>query len=590
MLLGELLLRQESVRFGLAKTVCFLLGAVVVVFAPIGQVQARPIEQKIRDINIEVREMFDDPDIGTFYQAANSLKISTKEEVVRRELLFAPGDNYDEFVLEESERALRALPFIRQVSITPLPDGEFVDILVSVQDTWTIFPQLGFSSGGGTQKLEIGVLERNLLGLGKSIELSYIDDEGRETWRGIWDDRRVFGTYHRFTFGQLVRADGYRTVSLLGRPFRSLLEETSWSASVDASDLVHRLFEASSERFIFRDKRQDISARYVISRGDPEKLLHRFSGGYAYISDDFSMADEQDFDDANVDPCCVAMDPELLPEDRRFSGPFLVYDRIVPEFISINYIDRFERIEDYNLGNVTSVRAQLAPKAFGSHEDTLLVTASTRDGIAFSPTAFLRGELGAATRLDEDGLENSIMRGEMRYYNVLGNIMPRFFVGKHTLAVNLQLDYGDDLDLDREFLLGASNGLRGYKDRTFTGDKRFVLNVEDRFHIAEDVLRLFSLGGVVFADAGGSTFDRFGSLFRDEVYSDIGFGLRIGVPRTSGGSVVRFDIAFPLRDGPDGTEQFNPRFFVTTGQLFNSLLRSETVGAERANVTLGEAD
>ncbi|MCB0345272.1 MAG: BamA/TamA family outer membrane protein [Bdellovibrionales bacterium] len=575
---------------GLFRWVYLLLAGLAASFALPDFAAARPREQTIRNISIEVREMFDDPDIGTFYRAANGLKISTKEEVVRRELLFNTGDKYDEFVLEESERALRALSFIRQVSITPIPDGEFVDILVSVQDTWTIFPQLGFSSGGGTQKLEIGLLEKNLLGWGKSVELAYLDDEGRETFRGIWDDRRVFGTYHRFTFGQLLRADGYRTVSLFGRPFRSLLDTSSWSASVDASDLVHRLFANASERYIFRDKAQDISARYVISRGDPEKLLHRYSGGYAYINDDFTVADEQDFEDANVSPCCVSNDPSMLPEDRRFSGPFFVYDRIVPDFISINYIDRFERIEDYNLGNVTSLRAQVAPEIFGSYDDTLLVTASSRQGLAFSPTAFLRGELGAASRLDNDGFENTILRGEMRYYNVLGNILPQFFVGKHTLAVNLQMDYGNDLDLDREFLLGAANGLRGYKDRTFTGDKRVVLNLEDRFHIAEDVLRLFSLGGVVFTDVGGSTFDSYGTLFGDEMYSDIGFGLRIGVPRTAGGGVVRFDIAFPLRDGPDGSEQFNPRFFITTGQLFSSLLRSETVGAERANVTLGEAD
>lgn len=552
--------------------------------------EARPVGQVIRNIDIEVREMFDDRDIGAFYRAANSVKISTKEEVIRRELLFGPGDPYDEFVLEESERALRALSFLRKVSITPIPDGQYVDILVSVQDTWTLFPQLGFSSGGGTDKLEIGLREENLLGYGKTLELSYLDDEGRETMRGIWDDPRVFGSYHRFTFGQLVRTDGYRTIAIASRPFRSLLERESWSASVDSSDLVHRLFENGDERYIFRSDSQDLSARYVVARGDPEVLLNRFSAGYAYINDNFSEADLQDFDDVDVDPASVSLNPSLLPEDRRYSGPFFVWDRITPDFISINYIDRFERVEDYNLGNVLSARAHLAPDAFGSYRDTMLLTVSDREGVAFSPTEFLRGEIGAATRLDERGLENSILHSELRYYNVLGNIVPEFFVGKHTLAVNFQFDYADDLDLDKEFLLGATNGLRGYEDRTFTGDKRLLLNVEDRFHVAEDVLRLFSLGGVVFADVGGSTFSSFGTLLRDEVYGDVGFGLRIGVPRTSGGSIIRVDIAFPLRDGPDGSQRWEPRLFITTGQLFSSFLRSETVGGERANVTLGESD
>ena len=100
----------------------------------------------IRSIRIEVVEIFDEPDIGRFYRTVNKLKAGTREEVVRRELLFEEGEPFDSFLLEESERNLRRLPFLRQISITPVHDGRYVDLMIQVQDTWTLFPFITLSS------------------------------------------------------------------------------------------------------------------------------------------------------------------------------------------------------------------------------------------------------------------------------------------------------------------------------------------------------------------------------------------------------------------------------------------------------------
>ncbi|MCB0360975.1 MAG: hypothetical protein KDD44_15105, partial [Bdellovibrionales bacterium] len=348
-------------------------------------------------------------------------------------------------------------------------------------------------------------------------------------------------------------------------------------------------FANGDERYIFRNRHQEVSARYVRSFGDPEEVLHRLSAGYGYVSDAFSEADLQDFADANVDPGSVSQDPALLAEDRTFSGPFVVYDRIQAEFISINYVDRFERIEDFNLGPQSSVRLQFAPEFLDSTDDVVLFTASQNGGHQFSPTAFIRGEVGAASRIGDFGFQDSIIRTEAKYYNVLGiKYLGPLFIGKHTLAANFSFEYGEDFDKDRELLLGATNGLRGYEDRTFTGNKRVVLNVEDRFHLFENVFKLFSIGGAVFADAGGSTFRPVGRLFSNEIYGDVGFGLRLGFPRASGSGVIRIDLAFPLRNGPDGSGVLEPRLFISTGQLFTGRLLSERVGAEQANVSVGQ--
>ena len=52
----------------------------------------------------------------------------TKEEVIRRELLFEPGGEVDLDLIAQTERNLRGQPFLRdaQVVVAPGEDGEQV--------------------------------------------------------------------------------------------------------------------------------------------------------------------------------------------------------------------------------------------------------------------------------------------------------------------------------------------------------------------------------------------------------------------------------------------------------------------------------
>lgn len=530
---------------------------------------------KIRSIKIIVRDVFEGEKLAKFYETANSLKSSTKTAVVKRELLFKEGDEYDPFVIEESERNLRSLPFLRKISIVPVPDGDAVDVVVSVQDTWTLFPLINANIGGANKK-SVGIAEKNLLGYGKRVEALYADDEGRQKIEGVVEDPRVMGTYQRVLLGHFQRSDGFHSVASYGRPFRSLLEPTSWNVDAEGFDLVDRLFENNDERYIFRHRRQAVQGGYTFSHGNPEVLLQRFTVGYDYSRDIFKDATDSDFDEANVDFEGVSRDHSLLAENRTFSGPFIGFQLIQPDFISLNYIDRFERVEDFNLGNEFDSHIGFAPDVLGSDNDTLLVSISDSDGMRTGSHAFLRGEIGVSGRVDQHETDNTIIHMDLKYYNVLGSrYLSDFYLGRHTIASSLLVDWGENLDKDKELLLGATDGLRGYKDRTFTGDQRIIFNLEDRFHVVEDFAKLVSIGGAVFFDAGGTGSSGLADIVSDDLFSDVGFGFRFGVPRASGGAVIRFDIAFPLRDGPDGTDKYQPRFLITTGGAFNARLRSE---------------
>lgn len=542
----------------------------------------------VRNIIIKLGDVFDESSSGFIYRQANNFKINTKEYVIFREVLLKEGEEFNEGLMAQSARNIRAFRFLRDVDIHPVEDGGFVDLIVTAKDTWTIIPQVGFSSGTGNNKASIGMVEHNLLGYGKKVGAKYSEEDKRTSLETIYSDYRFLGTKNNFNAGVFNRNDGDIHFFGIETPFRSFDQKEAWSFDAYRGDTIGRLFNNANERYIFRQENININGRYSIASGDPEHEVHRLSFGYDYISDKFQQADQSDYNDLNLDPEEVSNDPSMLADDRIFTGPSLTYHFIEPNYISRNYIDRFDRVDDYNLGTEYSFSSLIAPEAVGSGKDTFLFSANRSGGWKFGNDAFLRGEIGYASRYDDDGASNSLYRGELKYFNVLGpKYIKELYIGKHTFAASIFMDYAEDLDRDRQFLLGGDAVIRGYKTRTFEGDKRMGINIEDRIHLIDDAFQLISLGAAVFLDAGGATYSPVGNIVTEDFYSDVGAGLRIAFPRSTGSQVLRLDISFPMRDGPDGSGQFEPRILLSGGQIFNSKLRSEVLGAERANIDVG---
>lgn len=542
--------------------------------------------KKVRNIKVVIRDVFKDAN-SFVYHAANNLKNKTKEHIIRQELLIKTGEPITPFLVAESNRNLRTLRYLRDVGIEIHELGDEVDVIVDVRDTWTLIPQAGYSSGDGRSKYAFGIGDSDFLGRGKRVELLQRNEDNNTSIEAVYDDRRVWGTPYQFLAGYFDRDDGSRYVSSLARPFRTLVDRDAWEVTADTQDGIGRLYENNNERYIYRRDRLDLASFYAVTKGDPTKELRRYSYGFGYSESRFHRASRSDFDIINVDPTTIDNDPSRLPDSRRYIGPLFSYTDIEPDYISLTYIDRFDLIEDFNLGKQIVAGVQLAPEAIGSYEDTMLFKASRSQGIRMSDTSFYRAEISTIGRLSSS-VENTIMRLENKYYNVMGRTK---FLGmeftKNTVAANMLLEYGYNFDKDNELLVGGDNAVRGYQARSFTGDKRFVVNLEDRIHLVDDIAQLISLGGTVFAEAGGSTFDNYGSLFTKHMYSDVGFGLRIGFPRSGGSRFVRLDVAFPLRDADDGSKQFEPRILLSAGPLFEALFARERNNIQRATVDVG---
>ena len=576
------------------------------VMSAANQLYASPLapgKKYIRSIKIKIGEIFEEKK-GTLYSIANSVKVSTQESVIRTEVLFREGDPYDPYLIRQTARNLRLQRYLRDIKVVPTFDGDAVDVTISARDSWTLIPFLSYSSGTGQRNRGVGLTEGNFLGGATRVDTRYQENSSRKTYAAAVVDPQFLGTRKNFQLGYADRSDGHVYQGGVGLPFRSLLQRDSWSTDFSRQNTIGRLFNFGTESYIFRQHIDEFNALYTFAgpsdhpaiEDDPYTgiykgqtvLSQRYSVGWSYQASSFYQATLKDYDDLDLDPAEVSNDPADLASNRRFSGIVAQYQTIKPEFISMNYIDRFDRVEDYNLGDESLVSLLLAPESLGSMHNSVLFNSNRSKGWRFSERSFLRGEVGGASRLDNSQLNNTLLRGEAKYYAVMGDwFAGDRFLGRHTFASQFFADFGEKLDRDRQLVLGADNALRGYEINTFEGDKRMALNLEERAHLTDDLFQLVSLGTALFVDVGGTTRDSLYSIVSDNLYGDVGFGLRFCFPRSSGGGIVRMDVAFPWRDGPDGSNAWEPRVVFAGGQLFGARLRSEVVGAENAASGVG---
>lgn len=520
--------------------------------------QGEPPLPRIRSIVVQNQPVFgpderlDDvpllPDLTFIFDLANLLHIDTKEEVIRRELLVHEGEPADPQRLEESERNLRAQPWVRQVKILtePTSDGQ-VDVIVRTQDTWTTQPRVDFSSGGGTTRTSFGLVETNVLGYGKKIRLLYRSGIDRTSSLFEYDDPRVLGSRWAASGAYQDTSDGRVAEGALQYPFFAL--ETPWAGGAGYASRRerNRVFDHFGDELArFRRKQQSLGSRLGHRLGSDPGVLWRAGVFYRRSEETFSNL-------------TAGADPSLLPDNRRESQPGIFLRREEVEFVRERHLNLFDRVEDLNLGNIFDAEIGYSWRALDALHDEPILKIIDRQGFDFGPgrKALL---YGLVTGRHHDGdLRNAVAEIEAITYYRLG--LPY----DNTLVTRVKIDLGRNLDRDTQLFLGTFNGLRGFDTRQFVGEKRFVFNLEDRLFFVNDLFHLISFGAVVFFDSG-YVWERNQTVDLRDLATSAGIGLRIDAPRGAGEALFRLDVGVPITDGGSGRRA--PGVTLSSGQGF----------------------
>lgn len=133
--------------------------------------------------------------MGRWYDwIKDHLHSSTRRSTVNNFLLFEEGEEYNAQKLYESERLLRAMPFINRVNISvsdSTSSKDSIDVVVRVLDSWSLKPRISYSGS----KIGLGVTEENVLGLGHTLDFLYRNDskEKQNYLLGSYTTHNLFG-------------------------------------------------------------------------------------------------------------------------------------------------------------------------------------------------------------------------------------------------------------------------------------------------------------------------------------------------------------------------------------------------------------
>lgn len=484
----------------------------------------------IRDIRFEIHDVFDPDAPGeskTLFLAANAAHARTKQAVIERELLFGLGDRYDPALVAESERRLRRLGFLRKVEVIGVPSADGPVVVVRTWDSWTLEPIAHFERSGGVNDTRFGLADRNILGYGKSLSASWSNAGGSVHRALSYRDYQLFRTRVEAQLSAGQGAQDRHVDLTVGRPFY---------ASIARDSVLGRA-----------GWREDRTAVYqgLSEAGTVGRRAYAFGAGYGYAFEASTWRARRvtaGLFHEHASYVGLADAPTaFVPDLERRSGIELALEYQDNDFVKLRRIQKLSRDEDFNLGLGLAARAAYAPRwaAVGTTGERLEPRLSLRRGFA--------SELGQLLMLAADYSSTYENGGNgLRVATLDAQYFCRYFP-RHTAVARVAFDHGWRLDRPRQLSLGEDNGLRGYRASQFTGNRRLVINAENRVFLFDNWLKLIDAGGVLFFDSGYAwgAEQRFAL---SDLKSSFGFGLRLAPTRSAGNDPVRIDLARAFDD------------------------------------------
>ena len=528
------------------------LAASLMVVAPLtaqGVCDGRPI----RAIVIDARTVFSDDDslIPHFVRTiGNALHWQTRVATVRLDLLFAEGEPCDPRRLSETERLLRARPYIRSATVeaTATDDGGVL-VTVRIRDEFSLEVRTTIQNGGEVPVRRFVVTEDDLLGRGIHAQ-GYYNSFGRRA--------AVYGDLldHHF----------------LNRRFEAELFFGKSEVGPVGEESLRRAFESDFDRVAWRE-----SARY---RKEPFPLVSTALGTVL-----------QPTVRTGVD---VGAAKRLgVPGQLQVVGLVLSYDRALAEgaplaptaaldsIAAAQLAGRFEERRHARVHLLVGARKL----AFHPHRgvDALSgvedVPEGVQAGLVLGKSLFGGGRLDhdwfsameMATGTDVGGrllvfthakVEGRYLESAGKWDGILadGQILVYDIGDRTTTVLAVDAAGGWNTRTPFQLLLAGGDGLRGYGSPALPVGRRLVLRGEQRYFFGT-AFGFADVGGAVFAETGRGWAGDAAFGASTGMLGTVGVGLRVAVPHGSR-RTYRLDLAFPLSRG------LGPELQLSIGQQF----------------------
>jgi hypothetical protein len=504
-----------------------------------------------------------------YFQWFNIFHRTTRENILRRELLFRPGQPYDQALVEESMRNLQTPPTVvlatgkaisppelsSVVAIVPVksPEAGKVDVLAVTRDVWSLRFNTSFEFQQATlSMLDTSLSENNLFGWRKFLSVGFSLDLGKYGVGPTYFDPNILGTRMQLYANALAfysRDTGHyegnvETVSLV-YPLYSLASRWGAGLAFSHDDEVIRSFfgtalvekmltdpPGGSVPYIFRRRREIVDANATRSFG--ASVIQRATLGYFFDDRHYVPVALSQYEGATPVQVAAFMAQWAPPNELR-SQPYARYDLFTARYGVYRDLDTFDLRENAQLGPLLSLLAAYGSPELGATYRAVPLSASVR--WTFEPLigGLLRLSASGGLRMRDGRAIDQLYQARL----YAATPMLRRFV---RLVLSGEVD-GTHNDTQHQFFVaGGDTGLRGYAIGEFQGPSMIIAHAELRTAPLAIVSQRF--GAVLFGDAGDAASSFSALIMR----ADAGLGIRWLIPQLNA-SVIRFDWAVALVDG-----------------------------------------
>lgn len=485
---------------------------------------------RIGRISIQVDGVFDlgNPDEDTWYgRTADALHVNTHPGVIESELLIKSAQTVDPRRIYETERRLRALPYLRYADIVPVScEFNTVDLEVHVKDAWSLKFDLNFAHVGGQSSLGASFQDVDFLGSGKTLAVGHQSDVQRSRNQLSYRDPALFGGRWELATTYAHLSDGYIRSLDLGQPFYE--DEVPWSFYIHYLDQQQNLnfYNQSVVAWLAPDTQQRLELDWM-------KLLDwegdsGMRAGVSYVSQQYDYGRLRPF------PQVTLARPKLT--DRRFAGPAATWQYFQDRYGTFTNLALIGRTEDYNLGWNTSAQVGYFGTAFDSLVPAWFYSTNASYGADYDDDTVLLAT-GSLQGRHQQGRDQNVLA------NLVFTIYNRSF-GRHTLVAHGELDYSLRADPENLQYLGGIQGMPGYPNYFLIGDRRWQAHFSDRYLTDLHLFNVFQIGFALYADAG--QIRQLTPSAWSRTLIDAGIALRLGDIRSAYGGVIYVTYAWPL--------------------------------------------
>ncbi len=472
----------------------------------------------------------------------SAVHVTTKPTLIDRFLLLHEGDACNELRRAESERILRAQPFIATATVKAILNASGgVDLVVETTDEVALVA--GIAAGPRNPPLRFFRLgDANVSGEGIYLAGDWRDGTPfRNGYGGRFVDNQLFGRPYIFEANGHVTPLGSDWSLDATHPFYTDIQRIAWRALAGANDDYVQYENDINSSHALRLQRNYFNVGGIVRLGPPGRLS---LFGASISGDDERPAKIPVL--ITPDGFAVDTSTQLLNRfsDHRIARINALWGVRDIGFAKVTGFDAMTATQDLPIGFQLGTMLGRSLTVLGSRDDDIFMGGDIYIGAVGDFTA-LRVQMQGEGRRDNDtGLWDGLLASSraIEYLKLTSSNTSQLsleFSGGWRQRIPFNLTFSDH-----------EGGLRGFGSSDTPGGQRFVARFDDRQFVGRPY-NLGDLGVGAFADAGRLWAGDIPYGVDTPVRASVGLSLFGAVPVGSP-RMWRVDVAYVVRPEPDG--------------------------------------